>query len=153
MALPEVPKLNMSVGFAATSAIPMEPNSYFKTYAEAAAAAATAEAPGSTNTVYYFTQVIHVTEGDDAGIYVIRSDGTLEKFGGESSGGDGDKSFIFTQATASSQWEIDHNLDKYPSVSIVDSGGNEVVGDVTYLTKNKLSVAFTAPFSGKAYLN
>lgn len=149
MALPEVPKLNMSVGFAATSAIPMEPNSYFKTYEEAAAAAATAEAPGSTNTVYYFTQVIHVTEGDDAGIYVIRSDGTLEKFGG----GDGDKAFIFTQAIAAAQWEINHNLDKYPSVSIVDSGGNEVVGDVTYMTKNKLTVAFTAPFSGKAYLN
>lgn len=152
MALPEVPKLNMSVGFAATSAIPIEPNSYFKTYEEATAAAATAEAPGSTNTVYYFTQVIHVTEGENEGIYVIRSDRTLEKFGSGSSG-DGDKSFIFTQAAASAEWEIDHNLDKYPSVSIVDSGGNEVVGDVTYMTKNKLTVAFTAPFSGKAYLN
>lgn len=146
MAIPEVPKLNMSVGFAATSAIPMEPNSYFKTYEEAAAAAATAEAPGSTNTVYYITQVIHVTEGEAAGIYVILPDKKLGKVGE-------DKEFIFTQASSSKQWEIEHNLGKYPSVSVVDSGGNEVVGDVTYLTKNKLTVLFTAPFSGKAYLN
>ncbi len=148
MALPEVPKLNMSVGFAATSAIPMEPNSYFKTYEEAAAAAATAEAPGSTNTVYYFTQVIHVTEGEDAGLYVILPDKTLEKVGGG-----GDKEFIFKQAASSERWEIDHNLGKYPAVTVVDSGGNEVVGDVQYQSKNKLTISFTAPFSGTAYLN
>lgn len=148
MALPEVPKLNMSVGFAATSAIPMEPNSYFKTYEEAAAAAATAEAPGSTNTVYYFTQIIHVTEGNNAGLYVIQADKTLGKVEGA-----GDKEYVFTQSVAEKEWEIVHDLDKYPSVTIVDSGGNEVVGDVTYLTKNKLTVSFTAPFSGKAYLN
>lgn len=150
MALPEVPKLNMSVGFAATAAIPMEPNSYFKTYEEAAAAAATAEAPGSTNTVYYFTQVIHVTEGNEAGIYVIRPDKTLEKIGGS---GDGDKTFTFQQGVAAQQWDITHDLGKYPSVTVVDSSGNEVVGDVQYMSVSRVVVTFSAPFSGTAYLN
>ena len=50
-------------------------------------------------------------------------------------------------------WTIQHNLGKYPSVSVADSAGTEVVGDVQYIDKNKLSVVFTAPFSGKAYLN
>lgn len=64
-----------------------------------------------------------------------------------------DRHFTFTQSTASDLWMIQHDLGKYPSVSVADSGGNEVVGEVTYLTKNKLSIAFTAPFSGEAYLN
>lgn len=64
-----------------------------------------------------------------------------------------DKHFTFTQSIASDLWTIQHDLGKYPSVSIVDSSENEVVGDVTYLTKNKLTISFTAPFSGKAYLN
>ncbi len=64
-----------------------------------------------------------------------------------------DLHFAFTQNVASDLWMIQHNLGKYPSVSVADSAGTEVVGDVQYIDKNKLSVAFTAPFSGKAYLN
>ena len=64
-----------------------------------------------------------------------------------------DKSYIHNQVAASSSWEITHNLGKYPSVSIVDSGGNWVVGDIVYTNKNTLIINFTASFSGKAYLN
>lgn len=84
MALPEVPKLNYSVALTMTGAFPVEGNSFFKTYAEAVAAAATAEAPGSTATVYYFTQILHVTEGDQRGLYEIQNDKTLKKIGGGS---------------------------------------------------------------------
>lgn len=51
MALPNVPKLGMSVSFAMTSAIPAEYNSYFSSLEEAQAAAATAGPPGSTDTL------------------------------------------------------------------------------------------------------
>ena len=84
MALPEVPKLNYSVALAMTGAFPVEGNSFFKTYAEAEAAAATAQAPGSTETVYYFTQILHVTEGEQRGLYEIQNDKTLKKIGGGS---------------------------------------------------------------------
>ena len=63
------------------------------------------------------------------------------------------KPFVFTQSVSSRTWEIEHNLEKYPSVSIVDSGGNQVMGDVTYNSDNKLTVNFSSAFSGKAYLN
>lgn len=82
MALPEVPKLNYSVALAMTGAFPVEANAFFKTYAEAEEAAATAQAPGSTETVYYFTQILHVTEGDQRGLYEIQTDKTLKKVGG-----------------------------------------------------------------------
>lgn len=90
MALPEVPKLNFGVSFAMTGAFPAEANSFFKTYAEAVAAAKTAEAPGSTNTVYYYTQILHVTEGDARGLYEIQNDGSLKKIGEGGSGGSTD---------------------------------------------------------------
>ena len=67
--------------------------------------------------------------------------------------GGGDKTYVFTQATASDTWEIKHNLYKYPSVSIADSGDNIVYGDVQYIDINTCVCHFSAPFSGKAYLN
>lgn len=64
-----------------------------------------------------------------------------------------DKNFVYTQYSASDTWIIEHNLEKYPSVSIVDSGGSSVIGEVTYYNLNSLQVHFINPFSGKAYLN
>lgn len=65
----------------------------------------------------------------------------------------GDKTYVHKQVIASNTWEITHNLYKYPSVSVVDTGGNVVVGDVEYTNLNTLVIKFTAPFSGTAYLN
>lgn len=64
-----------------------------------------------------------------------------------------DKTFIFEQGVASSEWIINHNLNKYPSVSVVDSAGNEVIAEVTYVDLNNCVVTMTAAFKGKAYLN
>lgn len=61
--------------------------------------------------------------------------------------------FTFKQSVASDTWNVTHNLGKYPSVSVVDSGGNLVDGEVKYVTNNRISITFTSPFSGKAYLN
>jgi hypothetical protein len=64
-----------------------------------------------------------------------------------------DRSFVYNQLAPASTWAITHNLGKYPSVSVVDSGGNWVVGDVIYLDANSLTVRFSAAFGGTAYLN
>ena len=62
-------------------------------------------------------------------------------------------SHAHNQAAASSAWVITHNLNKYPSVTITDSANDEVEGEVRYNGLNSLTVTFSAPFSGKAYLN
>ena len=67
--------------------------------------------------------------------------------------GGGDKTYIHKQVIASNTWEITHNLYKYPSVSVVDTGGNAVIGDVKYIDMNVVKVTFSSAFSGKAYLN
>ena len=61
--------------------------------------------------------------------------------------------YVHNQPTASTNWAITHNLKMYPSVTVVDSGGTHVMGEVTYNTLNTATVAFTSPFSGKAYLS
>lgn len=65
----------------------------------------------------------------------------------------GRNTFTFAQNEALAEWTIAHNLGKYPSVTIVDSAGTKVVGDVEYIDENTLKVSFSAAFSGKAYLN
>ena len=70
-----------------------------------------------------------------------------------SKGGGGGETYIYTQYGSSDFWIIEHNLKKFPSVSVVDSGGTQVYGDVNYISENKLTIQFKLPFSGKAYLN
>lgn len=64
-----------------------------------------------------------------------------------------DKTFVFEQGIASDVWNITHNLNKYPSVTVVDSAGNEVIAEVVYTDTNNCVVTMTAAFKGKAYLN
>ena len=70
-----------------------------------------------------------------------------------SPGSGGDLSYEYSQMVPLSSWEIEHNLAKYPSVTIVDSGGNTVIGDIIYNSENKVTVTFGAAFSGNAYFN
>lgn len=64
-----------------------------------------------------------------------------------------DKHFKFEQLQATDTWDINHNLNKFPSVTVVDSGGNQVVGHITYINNSSITITFAYPFSGIAYLN
>lgn len=61
--------------------------------------------------------------------------------------------YVHTQSSASTVWHITHNMRFFPSVTIVDSGENYVVGDVEYIDWNSLELTFTHLFAGKAYLS
>lgn len=61
--------------------------------------------------------------------------------------------YTHIQGEASDVWMIEHNMGRYPSVTVVDSAGSAVFGDVTYANENQLTVTFSVAFSGKAYLN
>ena len=64
-----------------------------------------------------------------------------------------DKNYLHIQSVASDEWIINHNLDKYPSVSVIDSAGSEVMGEIEYIDVNNLKIKFASGFSGKATLN
>lgn len=61
--------------------------------------------------------------------------------------------YVHTQGSPSASWFIVHNMNKFPSATVVDSGGNIVEGDVIYNTLNSLTINFSGGFSGKAYFN
>jgi hypothetical protein len=44
-------------------------------------------------------------------------------------------------------------MQKFPSVTIVDSAETVVYGDVEYISLTEIRVTFSAAFGGKAYLN
>jgi hypothetical protein len=66
---------------------------------------------------------------------------------------DKDKTFIFTQAVPATTWTITHNLEKFPSVSVVNNNNILINGEVTYIDNNNVELNFSAGFAGKAYLN
>ena len=64
-----------------------------------------------------------------------------------------DANFVHTQGSAASQWVVDHDLGKKCSVTVVDSAGTVIIGQVTYNTDNRCTLDFEAAFSGKAFFN
>tara|TARA_R100001198_G_C5194719_1_gene186004 strand:+ start:339 stop:671 length:333 start_codon:yes stop_codon:yes gene_type:complete len=64
-----------------------------------------------------------------------------------------DKNFVFTQGVPVTTWTIQHNLNKFCSVTVVSDSNQVMIGNVTYDGLNELTVTFSAAFSGKAYLN
>lgn len=60
---------------------------------------------------------------------------------------------IFTQASASTTWNVTHTMNKFPSVTVIDSSNNVVVGEVVYNSNTSITLTFASAFSGKAYLN
>lgn len=68
-------------------------------------------------------------------------------------GAQSDKTFEFTQPTPSTTWSVNHNLSKFPSVTVINNNNVVIIGEVSYIDNNNIEVNFSAGFSGKAYLN
>lgn len=68
-------------------------------------------------------------------------------------GSGGDKHYTHNQGTASDVWEVTHDLGKEPAVTIIDSAGTEVIGEVEHVSLNKCILRFEGAFSGKAIFN
>tara|TARA_R110000850_G_scaffold221480_1_gene347240 strand:- start:535 stop:1248 length:714 start_codon:yes stop_codon:yes gene_type:complete len=64
-----------------------------------------------------------------------------------------DKTFIFTQGVPSVQWNVQHNLAKFPSITVIDTADTVVTGEYVYIDSNNVTLNFSAGFAGKAYLN
>ena len=63
------------------------------------------------------------------------------------------ETYTHNQAVPSASWVINHNLGRKPSVTVIDSAGDECAGLVDYTSSNSLTLTFSAAFSGYAYLN
>lgn len=64
-----------------------------------------------------------------------------------------DAHFEFIQGVPATTWDITHNLDKFPSISVVDTADTTVIGSYEYITKNRVILNFSDAFAGRAFLN
>lgn len=62
-------------------------------------------------------------------------------------------SFIYTQPTPANVWTINHNLGFNPNITVQDSAGSTVEGDINYVSINQVIITFSGAFSGVAYLS
>lgn len=65
----------------------------------------------------------------------------------------GASSFVHTQSIPASTWTINHNLGARGNITVVDSSGRQVEGDVVYQDDNTIIVRFSGSFSGEAYIS
>lgn len=85
---------------------------------------------------------------------VVRWDEALGKFvGGAAASEGGDLSYTHIQNMPATQWVITHNLGKHPSVTVVDSAGSVVEGEIQHDSLNQVTLTFSALFGGSAFLN
>ena len=70
----------------------------------------------------------------------------------------GDITYTHNQSSTSNTWVVNHNLHRFPSVTVVDSADTVVQGTVVYNSNKQLTITFFSggsalAFQGKAYLN
>lgn len=63
------------------------------------------------------------------------------------------QTFKYSQPIPSSVWLINHKLQKYPSVTVLDGSGYEIEGEVEHINENNLTISFSVALSGYANLN
>lgn len=64
-----------------------------------------------------------------------------------------DLNFVYQQLSPSAVWDIRHTLNKLPTLTVTDSNGDEVEGDVQYVNPSQVILKFSGAFSGVAILN
>jgi len=110
----------------------------------------------SANTVY--------TDYNDITLNVLYGNGTVNKDafyaiaiypedGNSIIPGTGDLDYTHSQTSASTEWVINHNLGKYASIQTYNDAGVRIYGRETQNSVNKITVAFGAAITGKAYIN
>ena len=67
--------------------------------------------------------------------------------------GANDANFLYTLDGSTNVYTIDHNLNKYPAVTIFDANNAEVETQIVFNTLNRATLTFSLPFTGKASFN
>lgn len=62
-------------------------------------------------------------------------------------------SYVHTQNTPLSTWNITHTLDKYTNVTIYDNNEHVIEGEIIYVSNSQLQIKFNTSLSGKVVLS
>lgn len=73
--------------------------------------------------------------------------------GGGGGGTSGPMSYVHVQPTTSATWMVEHDLGWFPNVTVIDSAGSTVEGDIAHIDTTMLTISFSGAFTGHAYLS
>lgn len=65
----------------------------------------------------------------------------------------GSSAYTHEQLVPQTTWLIIHDLNKKPSVALVDDNDEVIEGDIQYIDDNRVLATFKVAFKGKAYCN
>ena len=157
--------MDFAVGFKPSGAFPLDVRSMFGSYNAALAAAQTAVEAGSSDSSYYYGQIVSVVENNVVTHYSIQTDKTLKEVGSQPLGDDktivvnGNKIGLKSFGTEYYKYIHADNIisgtftttDDLPSTDVAD-GSYAKIGDVWYkYTANAWTAATTEPKTNATY--
>ena len=112
---------------------------------------------GAASSLFYSTGTPSNSVGSEGDFYIDTSAGALWGPKGSTEWAATSlplipKRHTHTQSSSASTWTVSHTLGGYPSVTVVDSAGTVVVGEVKYDSTSQVTISFEAAFAGKAHL-
>lgn len=57
--------------------------------------------------------------------------------------------YTHIQAMLSQDWYVEHNMGRRPTIQAEDSAGHFIIGSLTHLSDNALTIHFAVPMTGK----
>jgi hypothetical protein len=106
----------------------------------------------TTVNVSAVTNTVTVTENGSSTVVTVPVTSTVTAITEGPQGPAGGAAFVYQQSTPSTVWTINHNLGYKPSVELLDSGSQEIDGDVAHPSDNQTVVTLNPASAGLARL-
>ena len=68
-------------------------------------------------------------------------------------GGASQTTTVVTHPTEEDVWTVIHYLGRYPAITIMNDLGEQILGEITYISADAFMVSFSEPVKGTLYLN
>lgn len=106
----------------------------------------------TTVNVSSVTNTVTVTENGSSTVVTVPVTSTVTAITQGPQGPAGSGAYIHTQSAASTTWTINHNMGFRPSVELLDSGSQEIDGEVSHPSINQTVVTLNPASAGLARL-
>jgi hypothetical protein len=106
----------------------------------------------TTVNVSSVTNTVTVTENGSSTVVTVPVTSTVTAITQGPQGPSGAAAFVYQQAAPATTWTINHNLGYKPSVELLDSGSQEIDGDVSHPSDNQTVVTLNPASAGLARL-
>ena len=106
----------------------------------------------TTVNVNAVTNTVTVTENGSSTVVTVPVTSTVTAITQGPQGPAGGSAFVYQQVAPATTWTINHNLGYKPSVELLDTGSQEIDGEVSHPTDNQTVVTLNPASAGLARL-